>query len=61
MKPKRKVSPRSFVMQVAGSGGPSGGAAAGQGKAGAAGDHDLVQPPAKGGAAGNDSDSDSHS
>jgi hypothetical protein len=60
MKPKRKISPRSFVMQVAGSGGPSGGGggAGGQGKSGPAGDHDLVQPAGKGGAAGNDSDSD---
>ena len=56
MKPKRKVSPRSFVMQVAGSAGPSGEAAGGQGKAAPAGDHDLVQPAGKGGAAAHDSD-----
>ena len=32
MKPTRKVSPRSFVTQFAGSGGPTGEAQAGQGR-----------------------------
>lgn len=57
MKPKRKVSPRSFVMKVAGAGGPSGGGIGGLGQATAS-DHDLAHPAAHGGAApGNDSDS----
>lgn len=58
MKPTRKISPRSFVTQVAGSGGPTGEAQAGQGRGGAPGtDHDLVQPAGKsGGGAANDAD-----
>lgn len=56
MKPKRKLSPRSFVTQVAGSGGPIGQDPAGQSKAGPASDHDLGHPPGKSGAAENDSD-----
>lgn len=60
MKPTRKVSPRSFVTQVAGTGGPTGEAQAGQGRGGAATDHDLVQPPGKGGGGGPASDHDAH-
>jgi hypothetical protein len=58
MKPTRKVSPRSFVTQVAGSGGPTGEAQAGQGRSAPGTDHDLVQPAGKsgGGGAANDSD-----
>lgn len=56
MKPRRKVSPRSYVTQVAGSGGPTGEAQAGQGRGGVATDHDLVQPAGKSGGAANDSD-----
>ena len=57
MKPTRKVSPRSFVTQVAGSGGPTGEAQAGQGRGGGgATDHDLVQPAGKSGGGANDAD-----
>lgn len=53
MKPSRKLSRRSFVMQVSG-GNPAGvGAPGGQVKAGAS-DHDLGQP---GGGKGSDPDS----
>jgi hypothetical protein len=58
MKPTRKVSPRSFVTQVAGSGGPTGEAQAGQGRSAAGTDHDLVQPAGKGGGGGAANDSD---
>jgi hypothetical protein len=59
MKPTRKISPRSFVTQVAGSGGPTGEAQAGQGRGGAPGtDHDLVQPAGKGGGGGAANDAD---
>jgi hypothetical protein len=58
MKPTRKVSPRSFVTQVAGSGGPTGEAQAGQGRGGVATDHDLAQPAGKGGGGGAANDSD---
>jgi hypothetical protein len=44
MKPSRKLSRRSFVMQVSG-GNPAGtGAPGGQGKGAMASDHDLGQP-----------------
>jgi len=59
MKPARRVSPRSFVTQVAGTGGPTGEAQAGQGRGGAGTDHDLVQPAGKGGG-GAASDHDAH-
>jgi hypothetical protein len=61
MKPTRKISPRSFVTQVAGSGGPTGEAQAGQGRGGPPGtDHDLVQPAGKSGSGGASSDSGGH-
>lgn len=59
MKPSRKLSRRSFVMQVSG-GNPSGfgapGAPGGQGKPGAASDHDLGHA-GPGGGKGGDPDS----
>jgi len=56
MKPTRKLRRGSFVMRVSG-GNPSGiGAPGGQGKSGAAGDHDLVQQSGQGGG-GSDPDS----
>jgi hypothetical protein len=56
MKPTRKRSPRSFVSQVAGSGGPTGGMGpGGPDKGGAGSDHDLAHPASHGG--GNDPDS----
>jgi len=59
MKPTRKVTRRSFIMQV--SGGDAGrGPGMGKGKAGGeVHDHDLIQPAAKGGG-GAPPDSDSH-
>jgi hypothetical protein len=48
MKPSRKLSRRSFVMQVSG-GNPAGfGAPAGQVKGAVASDHDLGQPGGQG-------------
>jgi hypothetical protein len=60
MKPTRKVSPRSFVTKVAGSGGPTGEAQAGQGRGAPGTDHDLAQPAGKGGGGGAASDHDAH-
>ena len=56
MKPTRKVSPRSYVTRVAGSGGPTGEAQAGQGRGGGGTDHDLVQPSGPRGGAPGDAD-----
>jgi hypothetical protein len=57
MKPSRKLSRRSFVMQVSG-GNPAGiGAPGGQVKGAVASDHDLGQPGGHGQSGGSDPDS----